>query len=172
MKHSIFIASLLTTSLLGMEQGITEITLTNYQLDTSKDHYLHIVNKTGYTIDFFHEKKSPDILEYYNRKSPKGPHPLTCEVKTNESLKFPIFINKEYDKDNTKRSKVDFHFHIPMHPADKKTWALFTDRAGLKSGDVIEITYKKGDESSNLIISKKEDFSIRLYLPLCKENEK
>jgi hypothetical protein len=166
MKHCILASMLLPVSvMIAMEPPITEIPLKNYELDTSKDFYITLVNKSEYTIDFFHEKRTTDILQYY-KNNPEKPHPFGCPVKTNESLKFPI------NKNQPTRPNISFHFYTSDFSASRKTWKLLFDKLNLQSGDVIEITSKNIEWSCNLVFSKDKKRLVGLYLPKHNTTEK
>ena len=164
MKHCICASMLLSMSvMIAMESTITEIPLKNYELDTSKDFYITLVNKSEYTIDFFHEKKTPDILPYY-QSNPENPHPFGCSVKPHESLKFPINGNP------LEQPNISFHFYTSDCP--RRTYKFFTSRLDLQSGDAIEIASKNIEWSCELVFSKDKKRLVGLYLPKHNASEK
>ncbi|HLJ31535.1 MAG TPA: hypothetical protein VKU36_03810 [Candidatus Babeliales bacterium] len=164
MKHCILASMLLPVSvMIAMEPPITEIPLKNYELDTSKDFYITLVNKSEYTIDFFHEKRTTDILQYY-KNNPEKPHPFGCPVKTNESLKFPI------NKNLSGQPSISFHFYTSNCPI--RTYKISIGARDLQSDNVIEITSKNIEWACSLAFYKDKKRLFGLYLPKHNVNEK
>lgn len=72
-------------SIIAMET--TDLVTKNYPI-TGK-HYITVVNDTEYSLDIFHQNKTPGIMEYYE-KNPDKPHSFAYTLKSKESIQFPL----------------------------------------------------------------------------------